>query len=136
MSGKNSVLGGGGFHHVAINASDFDKTHRFYTEVMGMAEAHAWQGGSGRAAMLDAGEGAFLEVFEKQGWSAVENGAVIHFALRTTKLDAVLELARAEGLEITTEPKDITIKSDPPYPVRIAFFKGPDGEVVELFQER
>ena len=50
MSGKNSVLGGGGFHHVAINAADFDKTHRFYTEVMGMAEAHAWQGGGGRAA--------------------------------------------------------------------------------------
>ena len=136
MSGKNSVLGGGGFHHVAINAADFDRTHRFYTEVMGMTEAHVWQGANGRAAMLDAGEGAFLEVFEKQGWSGAENGSVIHFALRTTKLDAVLNLVRAEGLEVTTEPKDITIKSDPPYPVRIAFFKGPDGEVVELFQER
>ena len=136
MSGNNSVLGGGGFHHVAINAADFDKSYRFYTEVMGMTEAHAWQGGSGRAVMLDAGEGAFLEVFEKPGWSGAFDGSIIHFALRTTKLDAVLELARAAGCEVTTEPKDLTIKGDPPYPVRIAFFKGPDGEVVELFQER
>ena len=31
---------------------------------------------------------------------------------------------------------NIEIKSTPPYPVTIAFFEGPDVEIVELFQER
>jgi len=33
------------------------------------------------------------------------------------------------------ETKDLTIDSSiGPLPVRIAFFKGPDGEIIELFQ--
>ena len=36
--------------------------------------------------------------------------------------------------EVTVEPKDIVIKSRPQHtPVRLAFFKGPDGEIIELF---
>ena len=48
---------------------------------------------------------------------------------------AALEAARAAGAEVTVETKDVTISTEPPLPIRIAFFKGPDGEVVELFQD-
>jgi len=47
----------------------------------------------------------------------------------------MLEKAREAGAEVTMETKDLTIDSSiGPVPVRIAFFKGPDGEVIELFQ--
>ncbi|GEM_PF-6146594 len=36
--------------------------------------------------------------------------------------------------KVTVEPKDVEIPSRPqPTPVRLAFFEGPDGEVIELF---
>ena len=43
-------------------------------------------------------------------------------------------LARA-GAEVTVETRDVTISTEPPPPIRIAFFKGPDGELIELFQD-
>jgi hypothetical protein len=47
----------------------------------------------------------------------------------------MLEKARHAGSEVTMKTKDLTIDSSiDPVPVRIAFFKGPDGEVIELFQ--
>ena len=35
MDGKNSIIPGCGYHHVAIRAADFDGTLRFYTEGLG-----------------------------------------------------------------------------------------------------
>lgn len=134
---SNSILGGGGFHHVAIRVTDFDRTIAFYTDVLGFRERIAWTSGETRAIMLDAGDGNYLEVFSGAKRAAGEHppeGTIIHFALRTTDLDGALERARAAGMEVTMEPKSLDIPSDPPTPVRIAFFKGPDGEVVELFQ--
>jgi glyoxylase I family protein len=43
--------------------------------------------------------------------------------------------ARAAGVVITTEPNDFVIQSIPePTPLRYAFCKGPDGEIIEFFQ--
>jgi hypothetical protein len=33
------------------------------------------------------------------------------------------------------EARDVTLSSDPPMQIRIAFFKGPDGELIELFED-
>ena len=58
----------------------------------------------------------------------------MHLALSTDNCDEALERVRAAGMEITIEPNDVVINSNPPMPIRIAFFKGPDGEIIELFQ--
>ena len=64
-------------------------------------------------------------------------GSIIHFALRTSDCDAAIERARAAGATVTIEPKSVNIPSEPhETPVRIAFCKGPDGEVIEFFQKR
>ena len=43
---------------------------------------------------------------------------------------------RTAGYEVFIEPKDIQIQSDPVFPARIAFCRGPLGEEIELFQEK
>jgi glyoxylase I family protein len=85
--------------------------------------------------MLDTGDGSCLEVFAGGADGPQPEGAVLHFALRTTDCDAALARARAAGAEVTMEPTRVDIPTRPrPTPVRIAFCKGPDGEVIEFFQ--
>lgn len=135
MSKTNSVLGGGGFHHVAIRSSNFDASVRFYTEALGFKEKIRWGQGEKRAVMLDTGDGNYLEIFANGTPGAKPEGSIIHFAIRTDNTDAAVERARAAGAQITTEPKDVVIQSTPqPTPVRLAFCKGPDGEIIEFFQ--
>ena len=124
-----------GFHHVAMNVKDFDKSVQFYTKILGMAKGKSWETAPKRAIMLDAGNGNFVELFESAD-STAESGTILHFALRTGDCDGLLARVREYGAEITMEAADVDIQSDPVYPVRIAFFKGPDGEIIELFQER
>ena len=136
MAGKNATICGGGFHHVAIRARDFDATVRFYTEALGFKEKISWGEGPKRATMLDAGDGNYLEVFAGGSDGPKPEGAILHFALRTDDCDAALGRARAAGAEVTMEPKGLDIPSTPPTPVRIAFCKGPDGEIIEFFQNQ
>lgn len=136
MTGCNEVLGGGGFHHVALRAKDFDATVEFYTRVLGFIPRLTWGDGPARAVMLDTGDGACLEVFSGGGDEPAPEGALLHMALRTEDVDAAIERVRAAGAEITMEPADVDIPGEPPAPVRIAFCKGPDGEVIEFFHHR
>jgi len=129
--GSNSKIGGGGFHHVAIRVYDFDATVRFYTEVLGFTDKVRWGEGDNRAIMLDTGDGNYLEVFAGGAKGEKPEGAFLHLALRSDDVDGATELARAAGMEITVEPKDAVLGGTP---VRISFFKGPDGEIIELFQ--
>jgi glyoxylase I family protein len=125
-----------GFHHVALRVRDFDASYAFYTQGLGFAPAHRWGGEGKRAVMLDTGDGSFLEIFEGGDAAHEPAGAVLHFALRTQDCDGVTERARSAGARVTVEPKDVDIPADPVLPVRIAFFEGPDKEVIELFQMR
>ncbi len=138
--GSNRKIGGGGYHHVALRVSDFDASLRFYVDGLGFRKAHAWGSGDGRAAMLDTGDGACLEIFsggKRRTAPAPQNEtAVLHVALRTSDCDGATAAARAAGARITAEPKNVDIPSSPPYAVRIAFCEGPDGEIIEFFQER
>lgn len=136
MPGKNKTIGGGGFHHVAIPARDFDKTVAFYTQALGFVPKITWGEKPGRAIMMDTGDGNYLEVFERPNFKPpTEDGSILHFAIRTTDIDAAHKRAIAAGGVETMAPKSLDIKSTPgPTPVRISFFKGPDGEVIEFFQ--
>lgn len=124
-----------GFHHVAIEVTEFDKAVDFYTGAFGFTAARTWGDPGKRGVMLDTGNGNYMELFERTEVDS-SKGKLIHLALRADNCDEMIEKARAAGAKITDEPKDLDIPATPPYPVRIAFFEGPGGERVEIFQER
>jgi glyoxylase I family protein len=137
LADTNKTIPGCGYHHVALRVVDFEATQRFYVDGLGFRLAVQWGEGDRRACMLDTGDGNYLEIFAGARRAPGEQppeGAVIHFALRTSDCDAAIERARAAGATVTMEPKDLSIFGDPPIPIRIAFCKGPDGEVIEFFQ--
>ena len=123
-----------GFHHVAIRASDFDATIRFYTEGLGFTLARTWLDGKMRAAMIDIGNGSYLEIFSEGISGHRPEGHWNHIALICDDVESAMARVKELGCEVTVNCVEVSIPSDPPLPVRLAFFKGPDGEVIELFQ--
>ncbi|MCH8510026.1 MAG: VOC family protein [Kiritimatiellae bacterium] len=136
MTGTNQILGGGGFHHVALRVVDFDTSITFYQK-LGFVPVRNWGETPKRAAMLDGGDGTVIEIFEGGSPDVPSEGRIIHFALRAKSCDAAHALALQSGAVETMAPKDVDIPTKPvPYPVRISFVKSPSGELIEFFQER
>ena len=123
-----------GIHHVALKCQGvehFEKTLCFYRDLLGLPVARSWGSGEESGVMLDTGAG-LLEIFANAA-DCLEAGALRHIAFAVEDTDACIEAVRKAGYEVTMEPKDISIPSDPPYPARIAFCNGPVGEEVEFF---
>lgn len=122
-----------GIHHVALKCcenEEFEKVVDFYRDVLGLEVLRSWNEGI----MLTIGA-AIIEIFNNGDDHPVQ-GAIRHFAFSTDNVDEVAEAVRTAGYEVFIEPKDIQIQSDPVFPARIAFCRGPLGEEIELFQEK
>lgn len=129
------AVGMKGVHHIAMKANGvehFQKVVEFYKNVLGLPVVRTWGEGEGSGAMLDTGAG-LLEIFA-DGPKEMEQGAIRHFAFDVEDTDACAAAVRQAGYQITDEPHDIVIPSEPPYPARIAFCIGPAGEEIEFFQ--
>ena len=126
-----------GIHHIALKAKgtkSYNKLIEFYHDILGMPIVRRWGDGENLGAMLDTGAG-LLEVFSNAP-DILGQGALRHLAFEVEDPDVCIEAVRKAGYEVTIEPKDIVIASDPPYPARIAFCIGPVGEEVEFFKVR
>jgi glyoxylase I family protein len=136
MANTNKTIGGGGFHHLALRVRDYDKSVDFYTAVLGCTPKVVWGEKPARGALLDTGDGNYMELFERPNQAPVtEEGTMLHVAFRTSDTNAATERVRKAGYPITVEPKNHLIEGRPyAVPIRISFFTGPDGEVIEFFQ--
>jgi glyoxylase I family protein len=84
------------------------------------------------------GDGSCIELFAPQADAPAsgqlgENAAFMHIALTVADLDAALERVRQAGYQVTLEPTDGGLGD---LDATIAFFCGPDGEVLEFWQSR
>src|ERR1700704_4715535 len=117
---------GPGFHHVALRATDFDRTLRFYTEGLGFAVRHefAIEGRIDRAAFLDAGDGRYLEVFgpgstvqsdgrRRRPEEERTEGALLHFCLRVIDTEAAYNRALAAGAVSRVAPRTAVLGQNP-----------------------
>ena len=124
-------------HHIAFAVSAFDKSKKFYTEGLGFTVHAEWlEGEDTRACLLDIGNGSCFELFSNGSSAPQQNEKVVHVALSTSDPDAAYNAALAAGATTHMEPTDLTIPSSPAMPVRIAFVKGLDGELLEFFKAR
>lgn len=122
-----------GIHHISMKCGtteEFEEAKDFYLRVLGFQVKRAWPGG----VMIDAGNG-LLEIFS-DGPGIRAKGAIRHIAFATDDVDGIVQKVKASGYEVFIEPNDIVIRSDPEYPARMAFCRGPLGEEIEFFQEK
>ncbi len=132
---ENTRIPGCGFHHIAIRTGNWDASMKFWADAMGFTPAANWGEAPSRAVMLDTGDGNYLEVFERESVEATTGESpILHLCFRVDDCDAAVERARAAGAEVTVEPKTLEPFPNQDFSVRLAFIKGPDGEICEFFQ--
>lgn len=137
----NSKIKNAGFHHIAVKATNFDKSYEFYTKGLGLFPAASWGEGETRAVMMNLGDGGCIELFAggvaggetSNGYENIA-GNWMHFAIKTDDSQGAFDAAILAGAICQKEPFEVTIPSNPPMPVKIAFVTGPDGEVIEFFE--
>jgi len=122
-----------GIHHISLKCGTreaFEKAKDFYLDLLGFSAVREWPEGI----LIDTGCGQ-IEIFSN-GEGIRTKGALRHIAFATDNADEMAAKVKAAGYEVFIEPNDIVIRSDPPYPARMAFCYGPLGEEIEFFQER
>lgn len=130
-----------GVHHIALHTSDLEKSIKFYTEVLGFKLERTWRNGDNTKtlAMVDVGGNSKLELFSDctgKTQYPTEAGSYVHLAFRCSDPKAAFDKCIAYGCEPHINPKEMVMPSEVPYPVALAFVKGPDGELIEFFLEK
>jgi glyoxylase I family protein len=133
---QNRVIQNAGIHHIGVQARDWEVSRHFYEHLLGMPFVTEFETATERFAFFDIGNGTYIELFHPmpntpKPNTPAANDPVTHFALTTTNLAQVVARVREAGYNITEEPFAIVIGT---WDATIAFFGGPNGESIELFQ--
>lgn len=125
-----------GIHHVSIKAQgqkEYERVTGFYRDVLGMTVTYEWKTGDRLGMMIDTGNAA-MEI-SSTGKGETGRGSFQHVALKTKDVNACVEAVRAAGYQITIEPLEVNLGTNPNLPIRVAFCIGPAGEEIEFFDE-
>ncbi|OFW59270.1 MAG: hypothetical protein A2133_04930 [Actinobacteria bacterium RBG_16_64_13] len=118
-----------------LRAEDYQRARKFYTEVLGLAEAQESSGPT-REGMFMAGAGTMVTVYERPGLPAPEN-TTLGFGVPADKFDGLVAELRGKG--IVFEDYDIpeiglktvggvaTFAGD-----KLAWFKDSEGNILSL----
>lgn len=124
-----------GLHHIAIICSDYGRSKRFYTEVLGFRvqqevyreERDSWK------LDLSLNDVYLVELFSfptpPARPSRPEAVGLRHIAFRVENIDEAIQALQQKG--ITTEP----IRVDEYTGRRFTFFSDPDGLPIELYEQ-
>jgi glyoxylase I family protein len=120
-------------HHVAVICSDYERSRRFYADVLGLeVVSEVFRAGrNSRKLDLRLPDGAQIELFSFPDPPArpsyPEACGLRHVAFEVADVDAAV--AELTGRGVTVEP----VRVDEYTGKRFAFFKDPDGLPLELY---
>jgi lactoylglutathione lyase len=115
-------------HHVALYSTNYAALRAFYTEVLGLEEVGRFP--NRNIVFLQVG-GTTIELVEQSESEAAGKLGWAHFAFEVEDCDAACAELKARGISFHVEPKDFPPEAPS---VRIAFFRDPDGNELELVQ--
>lgn len=124
----------GGIHHVAIIASDYARSRRFYHEVLGLPIINETLREARQSWKLDLAlpDGSQLELFSFPAPpprpSRPEACGLRHLAFRVTDLERVIAHLQGQGIEVEA------VRVDELTGRRFTFFADPDGLPLELYE--
>jgi glyoxylase I family protein len=121
-------------HHIAILTDDYEKSKRFYTEVLGFEVIRETYRAERRSYKLDLAIAGLYQIelfsfpdFRERG-SYPEAKGLRHLAFAVDNVDEAAEALRAKGVEV--EP----VRIDELTQKRFVFFTDPNGQPLELYE--
>lgn len=121
-------------HHIAILTDDYEKSKRFYTEVLGFEAIRETYRAERRSYKLDLAIGGLYQIelfsfpdFRERG-SYPEAKGLRHLAFAVDNVDEAAEALRAKGVEV--EP----VRIDELTQKKFVFFTDPNGQPLELYE--
>ena len=119
---------------IALTASDFDRSVKFYCEGLGIEPAAIWNNDGGKALMLEMGT-ATLELFDERQAEVIDQleagkrvSGQIRFALQVPDLESAMKRLLDHGAVLVHPPVQT------PWGDRNVRFQDPDGMQITLFQ--
>lgn len=135
MTGDRTGLGLRRMHHVAVIASDYDRSRAFYVETLGLAVLNEVYRAERASWKLDLvlPDGGQIELFSfpdpPPRPSRPEAQGLRHLAFAVDDVAAAVRVLETRG--VTVEE----IRTDPNTGRRFTFFKDPDGLPLELYED-
>jgi lactoylglutathione lyase len=117
-------------HHIALRTTDLERMADFYSQALGFTRGMRLDFGDGTYLVQMELDGAQVELFGGGKTKSEDKEAVgyIHLALTVDDVEAECERLKGLGCEFYIEP--VTVQG-----LRVAFFRDPDGNSIELIQE-
>ncbi len=122
-----------GSHHIAMFTARFAEMEAFYTQTLGFPVTKRWDDAG--IIFIDIG-GTKIELIGKdhlkgsaQPHALGEGTGLNHLAFHVADVDQAFKAWKERGARVLSEPRDFQ-------DVRIAFFADPDGNPLELVEER
>jgi glyoxylase I family protein len=112
-------------HHIALKSPSYEKTKAFYTQVMGFPLVGQIPGKD--IVFIDIGGTTIELVSTDAGCHERPASGFVHLAFEVDDVDATYRDLVSKGVEFFIEPKSVG-------DIRLAFFRDPDGNELELFQ--
>jgi glyoxylase I family protein len=114
-----------GSHHIALKTTNFAAMKAFYTETLGFPIAGGIPGSE--ICFIDIG-GTTIELLPlAEGEAAKSPVGFVHLAFEADDVDATYADLVGKGVSFFVEPRGVG-------DIRLAFFKDPDGNELEIFQ--
>ena len=120
-----------GLGHIAIYTKDIEQSIAFYTKLGGTVLDRCEKPGK-RLALVDFG-GVTLELLQFEDGMAEQEGVISHFAIAVDDVDATAAALEALGVDTFETPATVRMP-DAFGGLDNRFFRGPDGERVELLK--
>lgn len=121
-----------GVEHIGIKVNDIEKSIEFYTQVLGFSCSGRDVTNGIKLAFIQCGNTAIELIQPPEGAGDMGEGQVAHVALTVSDIDAAVAALRSKGVAFQSEEPEI--HHDIMQGSRLIFFNGPDGEILELFQ--
>ena len=116
-------------HKIALVTDDVESAVAFYTQVVGLEVMERFSNEDDEDFVFLKAGNVTLELMPKKTMKAPEG--FHHISFEVESVDVAFEELKAKGVKILREPFDAGIGG-----IRLAFFEGPNGVRLQLFQRR